>query len=220
MHHFHFCFKVIISHNSGTLSLLSITQTFFNTFHCCAISALGTLNSILAHVNTTITAITKSNFQTKKYFFILFLSRHHLSPTLILYFLQTKLIKLEDGPKLKTSRKKMKLCINFDKYICKIEKVNVFCKVLNKQFIERLRAIIITNKTHLHTPTHCFTLWREYQSNRGSDQHATKFVARTTKFEIATVVFNHNKYYFLLLRFCLLFITIKLVMYVKNCNYL
>ena len=31
-----------------------------------------------------------------------------------------------------------------------IEKVDVFRKVLNKQFIERLRAIFIINKTQLH----------------------------------------------------------------------
>ena len=39
-----------------------------------------------------------------------------------------------------------------------IEKVDVFRKVLNKQFIERLRAISIINKTQLRTPTDCFTL--------------------------------------------------------------
>ena len=37
-----------------------------------------------------------------------------------------------------------------------IEKVDVFCKVLNKQFIERLRAIFIINKTQLQTPTDLF----------------------------------------------------------------
>ena len=46
------------------------------------------------------------------------------------------------------------------KYIYKereIEKVDMLHKVLNKQFIERLRAIFVTNKTQLHTPTDCFT---------------------------------------------------------------
>ena len=38
-----------------------------------------------------------------------------------------------------------------------IEKVDVFRKVLNKQFIERLRALFIINKTQLQTPTDCFT---------------------------------------------------------------
>ena len=32
-----------------------------------------------------------------------------------------------------------------------IEKFDVFCKVLNKQFIEKLRAIFIINKTQLLT---------------------------------------------------------------------
>ena len=40
-----------------------------------------------------------------------------------------------------------------------IEKVDVFRKVLNKQFIERLRALFIINKTQLQTPTDCFTPW-------------------------------------------------------------
>ena len=38
-----------------------------------------------------------------------------------------------------------------------IEKVEVFRKVLKKQFIERLRAISIINKTQLQIPTDCFT---------------------------------------------------------------
>ena len=46
-----------------------------------------------------------------------------------------------------------------------IEKVDVFCKVLNKQFIERLRAISIINKTQLQTPTDCFTPWRDHQGD-------------------------------------------------------
>ena len=40
-----------------------------------------------------------------------------------------------------------------------IEKVDVFRKVLNKQFIERLRTVSIINKTQLQTPTDCFTPW-------------------------------------------------------------
>ena len=44
-------------------------------------------------------------------------------------------------------------------YLLEIEKVDVFRKVLNKQFIERLRAISIINKTQLQTPTDCFTPW-------------------------------------------------------------
>ena len=44
-----------------------------------------------------------------------------------------------------------------------IEKVTVFCKVLNKEFIKRLRAIFIINETHLHTPTDCYTPWRDHQ---------------------------------------------------------
>ena len=35
--------------------------------------------------------------------------------------------------------------------LIKIEKVDVLRKVLNKQFIERLRAISITNKTQLQS---------------------------------------------------------------------
>ena len=38
-----------------------------------------------------------------------------------------------------------------------MEKVDVFRKVLNKQFIERLRAISVINKTQLHTSIDCFT---------------------------------------------------------------
>ena len=37
-----------------------------------------------------------------------------------------------------------------------IEKVDVFRKVLNKQFIERLKTISIINKTQLQAPTDCF----------------------------------------------------------------
>ena len=47
----------------------------------------------------------------------------------------------------------------------KIEKFGVFCKVLNKQFIEKLRAIFIIYKTQLHTPTDCFTFWRDHQGS-------------------------------------------------------
>ena len=51
-------------------------------------------------------------------------------------------------------------------YICiEIEKVDVFRKVLNKQFIERLRAIFIINKTQLQTPTDCFTPWGDHQGD-------------------------------------------------------
>ena len=46
-----------------------------------------------------------------------------------------------------------------------IEKVDVFRKVLNKQFIERLRAICIINKTQLQTPTDCFSPWGNHQGN-------------------------------------------------------
>ena len=46
-----------------------------------------------------------------------------------------------------------------------IEKVEVFRKVLNKQFIERLRAISIINKTQLQTPTDCFTPWGDHQGD-------------------------------------------------------
>ena len=46
-----------------------------------------------------------------------------------------------------------------------IEKVDVFRKVLNKQFIERLRALFIINKTQLQTPTDCFTPWRDEQGD-------------------------------------------------------
>ena len=41
----------------------------------------------------------------------------------------------------------------------------MFPKVLNKQFIERLKAIFITNKTQLHTPSDCFTPWRDHQGD-------------------------------------------------------
>ena len=59
-------------------------------------------------------------------------------------------------------------------YICRalavemyveIEKFDVFRKVLNKQFIERLRAISIINKTQLQTPTDCFTPWGDHQGD-------------------------------------------------------
>ena len=46
-----------------------------------------------------------------------------------------------------------------------IEKVDVFRKVFNKQFIERLRAISVINKTQLQTPTDCFTPWRDHQED-------------------------------------------------------
>ena len=46
-----------------------------------------------------------------------------------------------------------------------IEKVDMFRKVLNKQFIERLRAIFIINKTQLQTPTDCFTPWGDHQGD-------------------------------------------------------
>ena len=48
-----------------------------------------------------------------------------------------------------------------------IEKADVFHKVLNKQFIERLKAIFIINKTQLHTPTATdyFTPRRDHQGD-------------------------------------------------------
>ena len=46
-----------------------------------------------------------------------------------------------------------------------IEKVDVFRKMFNKQFIERLRAISVINKTQLQTPTDCFTPWRDHQKD-------------------------------------------------------
>ena len=46
-----------------------------------------------------------------------------------------------------------------------IKKVNVFRKVLNKQFIERLRAISILNKTQLHTLTDYFIFGRGHQGD-------------------------------------------------------
>ena len=49
--------------------------------------------------------------------------------------------------------------LNYFNQELEIEKVDVFRKVLNKQFIERLRAISIINKTQLQTPTDCFTPW-------------------------------------------------------------
>ena len=56
-----------------------------------------------------------------------------------------------------------------DKYyihiFTEIEKVDVFRKVLNKQFIERLRAISIINKTQLQTPTDCFTPCGDHQGD-------------------------------------------------------
>ena len=62
-----------------------------------------------------------------------------------------------------TKKAKIELKVAFhNAYIyvyIEIEKVDVFCKVLNKQFIERLRAISIINKTQLQTPTDCFTPW-------------------------------------------------------------
>ena len=53
---------------------------------------------------------------------------------------------------------------NVKKYI-KTDEVNMFGKVYNKQFIEKLRAIFIIDKTLLHTPTDCFTLWRDHQGD-------------------------------------------------------
>ena len=47
----------------------------------------------------------------------------------------------------------------------KIEKVDVFCKVLNKQFIEKLRTMFVINRTQLHTLTDCFTFWRDHQGD-------------------------------------------------------
>ena len=56
------------------------------------------------------------------------------------------------------------LYINIYIYInVEIIKANVFRKVLNKQFIKRLKAIFITNKTQLLIPTDCFTPLRDHQ---------------------------------------------------------
>ena len=44
-----------------------------------------------------------------------------------------------------------------------IEKVDVFRKELNKQFIGKFKAIFILSKTLLHTDAVCFTLWRDDQ---------------------------------------------------------
>ena len=47
--------------------------------------------------------------------------------------------------------------------IKEIEKFDLIRKVFNKQFIEKLKAIFILNKTQFHTPTDCFTLKRDHQ---------------------------------------------------------
>ena len=49
----------------------------------------------------------------------------------------------------------------------KIEKVDVFPKVLNKQFIERLKAIFIINKTQLQI-AHPYRLFRPLEGSSGS----------------------------------------------------
>ena len=58
--------------------------------------------------------------------------------------------------------------------IHKIEKVDVFRKVFNMLFIEKLRAIFIINKTQLRTSTDCFTLWRDYQENLNQHKKTLK----------------------------------------------
>ena len=55
--------------------------------------------------------------------------------------------------------------LNYFNQELEIEKVDVFRKVLNKQFIERLRALFIINKTQLQTPTDCFTPWGDHQGD-------------------------------------------------------
>ena len=50
--------------------------------------------------------------------------------------------------------------------ICiEIEKVDVFRKKLNEQFIGKFKAIFILNKTLLHTHAVCFTLRRDHQED-------------------------------------------------------
>ena len=46
-----------------------------------------------------------------------------------------------------------------------IENVDVFHTVPNKQFIEKLRAKLITNTTQSYTPTDSFTLRRDHQGD-------------------------------------------------------
>ena len=57
-----------------------------------------------------------------------------------------------------------------------IEKVDVFRKVLNKQFIERLRALFIINKTQLQTPTDCFTPWGDHQGDLNQHNKTLKTI--------------------------------------------
>ena len=73
-----------------------------------------------------------------------------------------------------------------------IEKVGVFCKVLNKQFIERLGAIFIMNKlcfvniyiifiinkTQLQTPTDCFTPWGDHQGDLNQHNKTLKTIIK------------------------------------------
>ena len=67
---------------------------------------------------------------------------------------------LRNTPTFSISISKKYIYINIE-----IGKVDVFRKVLNKQFIERLRAISIINKTQLQTPTDCFTPWGDHQGD-------------------------------------------------------
>ena len=47
-----------------------------------------------------------------------------------------------------------------------IERVDVFRLVLNKQNIEKLKAIFITKqKIITHASTVCFTLWKDHQGD-------------------------------------------------------
>ena len=59
-----------------------------------------------------------------------------------------------------------------------IEKVDVFRKVLNKQFIERLGAISIINKTQLQTPTDCFAPWGDHQGNLNQHNKTLKTIIK------------------------------------------
>ena len=67
-------------------------------------------------------------------------------------YLPPIVVKLNFVPSLFAIASLRKTLKKLDIYIhiyIEIEKVDVFCKVFNKQFIERLRAISIINKTQL-----------------------------------------------------------------------
>ena len=67
--------------------------------------------------------------------------------------------------------------IYVQKYIhIEIKKVDVFRKVLNKQFIDRLRSIFIINKTQLQTSTDCFTPWGDHQGDLNQHNKTLKTV--------------------------------------------